>query len=421
MAERFHTVVIGGGCLGIASAVSLTRKACGNSSANVCVLEQAVLGAGLSSRHSAIVRSANASVTAAVLAHRSTQMWKDLRSLWDVDMPVERCGAIWIGHDKGAADDNPWRRLERMMQSRGIDFCAIDRQEAARRSENCMRLDPDEIYFFEPDVLQLDSADIMHAMQSAVRRHDITLKEHTRVLDVAVDGTGCISGVRTNHGEITCESVVNAAGAWSAGLFARIGLNIPVALEPVYAANWLVSGDDLPASLPIVADYVNRAYFRHWRGSVLHMHQPRDRTPAAIASSFGRSLMNPAGADVIFDASNYAVTQAQLSAYVEKVRDRFPKTGSPVYAGGYVSFFDVTPDLKFILGPDPDIGNLVHCLGAGQALKYAPIFGETIAEFVLDGRPSDVSLDWDEFSAARFKDKPLSSFWSGSPRDPGTL
>lgn len=421
MAERFHTVVIGGGCLGVASAISLTRRASASTSSKVCILEQAVLGAGLSSRHSAIVRSANASLAAAVLAHRSTQLWKDLRSVWDVDIPVERSGAIWIGRDDHAATENSWRLLERAMQSRGIEFRAIDRREAARRSQDCMRLDPDEIYFFEPDVLQLDSADIMHAMQTAVRKHDIALKEHTRVLGIDVDGVGRIRGVRTNHGDIACDYVVNAAGAWSAGLFARIGLSIPVALEPVYAANWLVSSDDLPESLPIIADYVNRAYFRHWRGSILHMHQPRDRAPAAIAAAFGRSLMNPAGADVIFDATNYAVTQAQLSAYLDKVRDRFPKAGSPLYAGGYVSFFDITPDLKFVLGPDADIENLVHCLGAGQALKYAPVFGEIIADFILSGRPADATLDWNEFSAVRFKQKPLASFWSGRSGDAGTL
>ena len=62
--------------------------------------------------------------------------------------------------------------------------------------------------------------------------------------------------------------------------------------------------------------------------------------------------MNPAGADIIYDASNYAVTYQQLAHYGEKVCDRFPSIGSPIYAGGYVSYFDITPDLKFILGPD---------------------------------------------------------------------
>jgi glycine/D-amino acid oxidase-like deaminating enzyme len=202
---------------------------------------------------------------------------------------------------------------------------------------------------------------------------------------------------------------VNAAGGWSADLFAPLGLHIPVALEPVYVANWLISSSDLPESLPIVADYVNLAYFRRWRGSILHMHQPRERGTHKIAASFGRSLMNPAGADIIYDAGNYAVTQQQLVRFGEKVRDRFPGTSTPIYGGGYVSYFDITPDLKFVLGPDDQVKNLFHALGAGQAFKYAPIFGELIAELVLEGRNRDVDLG--EFSIARFADKPLREFW----------
>jgi len=119
--------------------------------------------------------------------------------------------------------------------------------------------------------------------------------------------------------------------------------------------------------------------------------------------------MNPAGADIIYDASNYAVTHQQLAHYGEKVRDRFLSIGSPIYAGGYVSYFDITPDLKFILGPDSELPNLIHCLGEGQALKYAPIFGDLMSELILEGRTKEFDLS--EFSIRRFATKPLDKFW----------
>ena len=77
MPKHFHTIVIGGGCLGVATAVSLARRRTVDGREPVCLIEKAVLGAGLSSRHSAIIRSANASATAARLAARSTELWKD--------------------------------------------------------------------------------------------------------------------------------------------------------------------------------------------------------------------------------------------------------------------------------------------------------------------------------------------------------
>ena len=67
MTEKFHTVVIGGGCLGVASAISMARKLkAGENNQNVCILEKSVLAGGISSRHSGIIRSANASIQAAV-------------------------------------------------------------------------------------------------------------------------------------------------------------------------------------------------------------------------------------------------------------------------------------------------------------------------------------------------------------------
>jgi len=67
MTKHFNTVVLGGGCLGSACAFSISRQL-GREKNKVAIIEKKVLGAGLSSRHSAIVRCANASALAARLA-----------------------------------------------------------------------------------------------------------------------------------------------------------------------------------------------------------------------------------------------------------------------------------------------------------------------------------------------------------------
>ena len=55
-----------------------------------------------------------------------------------------------------------------------------------------------------------------------------------------------------------------------------------------------------------------------------------------------------------------------------------------VYASGYRSFFDITPDLRFILGQDSKYTNLFHNLGSGQAMKYSPVLGESVAEEIMN-------------------------------------
>jgi len=420
MTKHFNTVVIGGGCLGCACAFSISRQL-GRQQNKVAIIEKKVLGAGLSSRHSAIVRSANASAMAARMAKIATWQWKTLKTLWGVDIPFEQPGAIWIADNSQTNATNKWQLLEKTMQKENIALQMISRNEVTDLCNGAIRVDPDEIYFYEPDVLQLDSSEILNAMQNAAKVNQIEIMEHCQVYDFERDSQGNINALLTNQGKIGCEHVVNATGGWSSDLFAGIDIHIPVALEPVYAANFLVSSQDVPASLPIIADFVNRAYFRRWRGSILHMHQPRARSGNAIARSFSRAMMNPQGANVIYDASSFSVNHQQLDHYLNKVENRFPKVGKAIYAGGYQSFFDITPDLKFILGKDTKAPNLFHCLGAGQALKYAPVFGEIIADLVTKGCSQDAQIDISEFSIARFKDKSISEFWKIETADNNSL
>ena len=410
MTKYFNTVVIGGGCLGCACAFSISR-ALGRQESKVAIIEKKVLGAGLSSRHSAIVRSANASAMAARMAKKATHQWKNLKNLWGVDIPFEEPGAIWIAENAQTYAANKWQLLEKTMQKENIALQMISRNEVTDLCNDAIRVDPEEIYFYEPDVLQLDSSEILNAMQNAAKINKVDLMEHCQVYDFERDSHGNIIALLTNQGKIGCENVVNAAGGWSSELFAGIDIQIPVALESVYAANFLVSSQEVFAAMPIIADFVNRAYFRRWRGSILHMHQPRSRSGNDIARSFSRAMMNPQGANVIYDASSFNVNHQQLDHYLKKVENRFPKIGKAIYAGGYQSFFDITPDLKFILGKDTKAPNLVHCLGAGQALKYAPVFGELIADLVTKGQIQDAQIDVDEFSIARFTNKVISEFW----------
>ncbi len=114
--------------------------------------------------------------------------------------------------------------------------------------------------------------------------------------------------------------------------------------------------------------------------------------------------------DSIYDVDHLNLPQQTVDDYAIKISNRFPKIETPVFIGGYVSFFDITPDLNFILGNDDKIDNLIHCLGAGQALKYAPIFGEIIADIAINGASKKHNID--EFSIKRFNASTLDHYFA---------
>ena len=55
-----------------------------------------MLAGGISSRHSGIIRSANASIQAATFAEQANEMWRNIDRYWGVGIKNQKSGAIWI-------------------------------------------------------------------------------------------------------------------------------------------------------------------------------------------------------------------------------------------------------------------------------------------------------------------------------------
>ena len=413
MVEKFHTVVIGGGCLGVASAISLARKLSLKESNDICIVEKGVLAGGISSRHSGIIRSANASIQAATFAEQSNEMWRNIRDYWNVNIVPEQPGAIWIAKNDKKESAKTWKELEKSLGKVNIDFSQIQSKEIKSLTNNSIRInEKDELYFYEPNAMLFDPIEVRNSMYEAIENNNIELKENTKVIGFELSPNNKIKKIKTNHGTIEAENIINAAGGWSSQIFDSINVKIPVSLQPVYVSNWLISKKKLSQNFPIIADYINLSYFRTWRNGELHVHQPRDRSPSAIARSFAEEPTSMKGADVFFDSSNYTASYSETNKYQEMIRDRFPNSAPYIFNGGYISFFDITPDLKFILGDDKDISNLYHCLGAGQAFKYAPIFGEILSDVILKRKSKIKNFNLDEFSIKRFYKPQMKKFWN---------
>ncbi|OUV02892.1 MAG: hypothetical protein CBC42_05140 [Betaproteobacteria bacterium TMED82] len=411
MAKKFHSVVIGGGCLGIASAVSISRhlKRVNKDPSSVCLIDKRVLGGGLTARHSGIVRSANADPYAAKLAKIAADMWLNVKHIWDVELEADRFGAIWIAKKDKHGTNKKWDKLESEMRKLGVRFNKIPFDDALKLVPDFVKVNEDEVFYYEPDALQYDPAEVRRALYEAVKRSQISLMEKTEVLGFKKNSLDKISEVITSVGSFECENVINAAGAWSPTIFAKLGLAIPVSVEPVYVVNWLTSLAEKNVAMPIIADYVNRAYFRSWRDGEIHMHQPRKRAIQETSTAFAENPLAMLGADFINDPSNQAIGYSQTRVYEDISKKRFANVAQTVFSSGYRSFFDITPDLRFILGPDPKINNLCHCLGSGQAFKFAPALGEMMAEFVVDKGP--LCEIGNKFSISRFDNDFMENFW----------
>ena len=410
----YHTVIIGGGCLGAATAVSLQRKL--NSigkGEKVCLIEKAVLCAAESSRHSGIVRSANADPDASMMANLSTKMWKDLSGIWGLKMELDEFGAIWIAKKNEDGENPAWSKLAKRMKKIDLTFEEISSKSAISKCGTTLITDENESYFFEPDAFQLDPSTLRSTLYNAIDANGVDLYEKTEVDSIIFKGNEII-GCTTNNGKFDAKNFVNATGAWSSQLFSKIGLKIPVTIEPVSVVNWMESPRQIKYEYPIIADYTNLCYFRSWRGNKMHAHQPRKRSVYEIAKNFINDLTAVNGGEYLNEPMNQSLAYNQIKNYEDISKKRFSNIDKTVYASGYRSFFDITPDLRFILGKDSKYTNLFHNLGSGQAMKYCPVLGESVAEEIMNESLMTKKFDYKKFNINRFGDDYMKAFgtWS---------
>ena len=408
----YHTVVIGGGCLGAATAISLQRKLNKEGKGEkVCLIDKAVLCAAESSRHSGIVRSANADPDASIMASLSTKMWKNLEEYWGKNMEIDAFGAIWIAKKNSDGENPAWNQLSDRMKEINLTFEEISPDSALEKCGDTLLIDKDESYFYEPEAFQLDPSILRSVLYDAIDENRVELFEKTEVEAIITNGNKIVSCM-TNNGKFDAKNFVNATGAWSSQLFSKIGLKIPVTIEPVSVVNWMESPRQIKYEYPIIADYTNLCYFRSWRGNKMHAHQPRKRSVYEIAKNFLNDLCAVNGGEYLNEPMNQSLAYNQIKNYEDISKKRFSNIDKTVYASGYRSFFDITPDLRFILGKDSKINNLFHNLGSGQAMKYSPVLGESVAEEILGEKNITKTFDYDKFKIDRFGDDYMQNFWN---------
>lgn len=108
-----------------------------------------------------------------------------------------------------------------------------------------------------------------YAVANAARELGVEIRTRTLVTGVDVRD-GAVRAVETGHGEIECETVVNAAGMWAPRVAAMVGAfacSIPV--DHQHIALLAVEGHELPRDTPCFRDTDNLVYGKAESGGVL--------------------------------------------------------------------------------------------------------------------------------------------------------
>ena len=210
--------------------------------------------------------------------------------------------------------------------------------------------------------------------------HGATLWKNATVTEISKrDGS---FEVATTRDTVSARTVVNCAGAWSAGIAQMVGIELPV--EPL--RRMLVPTepfDQFPHTAPMIIDMSSGFHFRpEGRGFLLAWNDPEE-TPGYktdFEPAFIEKILTRA-ADRVPVFENLAVN---------------PKRA-------WAGLYEMTPDHHPILGESSEVPGFFFANGfSGHGVMHAPATGKILSDLILCGK-TDL-IDAALLDLARFAD-----------------
>ena len=351
---KARVVIIGGGIMGLALAHNLSQRG----ESDVVVLDRSYLCAGASGRNGGGVRMQWGTATNIALARRSIDLMKSFAREMGINIWLRQGGYLFLAKSQKIAD-----RLKASAALHNQHGVKTQVLSPAQAQDIVPQLNTDGVGMaaFNPEDGVIFPWPFLWGYAQAARKRGVSVESFTRVTGFDISG-GLVRKVRTDRGDIACDRVVLAAGAWSRELAALAGVALPN--EP--HRHEICSTEPLKPFLgPLVSVLDTGLYFsQSMRGE--------------IVGGMGDS-QEPGGMD-LGSSSRF------LSRYAEALTSLIPQTGPLKVLRQWAGPYDVTPDNSPILGPTPGLSNLLQMSGfVGHGFMMAPAVAERMAEWMLQG------------------------------------
>ncbi len=210
-------VVIGGGIIGIATALFLARDGI-----SVTVCEKGEVGHEQSGRNWGWVRVMGRDPGEIPLGLESMRLWEDMDRLVGGDTGFTRSGIVYVADTPAKlAEHEAWLEHARQYQ---LDSRLLSRREIDSVLPGGKRAFAGAL--FTPSDARAEPQKAVPAMARALRRHGGTVLTRCAVRGIET-AAGRVSSVVTERGRIACQRVVLAGGAWSRLFLGNLGIDLP--------------------------------------------------------------------------------------------------------------------------------------------------------------------------------------------------
>lgn len=354
-------VIVGGGVIGLSIAYELAR-----SGVRATVLDRDDLGRTASWAGAGIISPGGEKPPNNAhgwLRSRSAALFPEwsaaLREETGIDNGYRRSGGVDVA--TSADEERALRAAAGRWREEGI---ACERLAPAdfRRVEPALS---DEIVaaYFLPDRAQIRNPRHLRALTVALDARGVAIRRGPGAAGFVAEG-GRVRAIRTAEGPVFCATVVVAAGPWTQGLLADLGLD--VATPPIKGQIVLLRNPATPL----------RRIVEHGRNYLV----PRDD---------GRILVGATEEDAGFDTRT---TSAAVRDLIDEAIALCPVLAGAEVERAWAGLRPGSLDTRPYIGRAPGFANVIVASGHRRAgLQQSPATAELVADLVL-GRPSPVDL-----------------------------
>lgn len=215
--DRVDVVVIGGGIIGLFTALELKERGFA-----VALVEKGEIGAEQSTRNWGWVRIGRRDWREIPLVMEAQRMWLDLSTRIQGDTGYKRTGIVFTAESlKDIEKQAMWLKDAEPYQ---IQARMLDKEQLSQRFPGS-HLNAEGGFYCEEDG-RAEPQLTLPSLAKAVRRLGVSVLPHCAARAVETSA-GSVSAVVTEKGEIQCDSVVVAAGAWSSLFCRNAGIDLP--------------------------------------------------------------------------------------------------------------------------------------------------------------------------------------------------
>jgi sarcosine oxidase len=177
--------------------------------------------------------------------------------------------------------------------------------------------------------------------------------------------------VETEQGRFTCRRLVMTAGAWTDRMLADVGLNLKLTITQEQVTYY---------ATPNLRDFAIGAFpIFIWHGDDVIYGFP---VYGEVAT---KAAIDAAGPAVTADTRTYEADpdrEARVDAWLKAYIPGF--LGPKLYTK--TCLYTMPRDRNFVIDRLPEAPQVIVCVGAGHAYKFAGLLGKILSELAIDGQ-----------------------------------